>query len=537
MSQVSSPLNPSAKFMDYLLQPLACSYPDHIINSTALILQLQDLYIPDEAILVTVDVENLYPSIPQTQCLRIVYEQMLSRRHLLAYDPNLVIKLLHTNINYNYFQFAGFIFQQTQGTAMGTAFSPTVANIFLSVVLQQFLNTQSTKPILIKRYIDDIFIIWPESETLQEFLSALNSFHPNLKFTHKTSHTTVDFLDITVYKGPSFYQTHKLDLKTYQKPQNLYQYLEFTSEHPKHVYSSIILGECIRYVRTNTRPETYIATVTTFQKRLQIRQYPQKMVKQLTSRIKFNNRQKYLQTKNKIQTTPRPPIFKCLPPPQFDFLKRIIMQKYYKIRSEVSTPRFITLSHPTLHQTLVRAEVKPTDEQIVDIIINMASSPKHTTHITSGKLPKMKDRKPLVIPCNNPRCNTCAHLNCTEYFSSTITRKTYPIRYPATCTTRNIIYLITCSKCKKQYVGMTTKQLNARIHNHRPNIKRDLTMYMCIHFNLPDHSVNNLSVQVIEVVPQSGHLKEQLQHLERYWIHTLQTLQPKGLNNTLGTHM
>ena len=354
---------------------------------------------------------------------------MLSRRHLLAYDPNLIIKLLHTNINYNYFQFAGFIFQHTQRTAMGTAFSPTVASIFLSIILQQFLNTQSTKPILIKR---DIFIIWPESETLQAFVSALNSFHPNLKFTHKTSHTTVNFLDIIVYKGPSFYQTHKLDLKTYQKPQNLYQYLIYfrTSQTCLQFH---YIGTMYQVCPHKHTPKTYSATVTMFQKCLQIRQYPQKMLRQLTSRVKLNNRQKYLQTKHKIQTTPRPPIFKCLPPPQFDFQKCIIIQKYH--RSEVSTPRFITLSHPTLLQTLVRAEVKPTDEQIVDSIINMESSPKHTTHVTSGKLPKMKDRKPLVIPCNNPRCNTCTHLNCTEYFSSTITHKTYPIRYPATCTT------------------------------------------------------------------------------------------------------
>ena len=133
VAQSNSPLLPTAKFLDHVLQPLAQSYDDHIQNSTSLILRLQSMHIPSTAVLVTVDVENLYPSIPQTECLKIIYEQMLERRHLILTNPNLIIRLLHMNVNYNYFQFAGLCFQQIQGTAMGAAFSPTIANIFMSI--------------------------------------------------------------------------------------------------------------------------------------------------------------------------------------------------------------------------------------------------------------------------------------------------------------------------------------------------------------------------------------------------------------------
>ncbi len=68
-------------------------------------------------------------------------------RHLIILDPNLIIRLLHTNINYNYFEFAGLIFQQIMGTAMGTALSPTIANIFMSVILSKFLHTQRSQPL------------------------------------------------------------------------------------------------------------------------------------------------------------------------------------------------------------------------------------------------------------------------------------------------------------------------------------------------------------------------------------------------------
>lgn len=168
-------------------------------------------------------------------------------RHLLLVDPNLIIRLLHLCINFNYFQFAELCFQQIQGTAMGAAFSPTVANIFMSVTLRRFLNSQSHKPLVLRRYIEDIFVIWEEEDTLQEFLTNLNDFHPKIKYTHSTSTKAVDFLDL-IYKGLDFHMTNKLDLKTYQKPLNLYQYLEFTSNHPQTIFKGIIRGECIRYL-------------------------------------------------------------------------------------------------------------------------------------------------------------------------------------------------------------------------------------------------------------------------------------------------
>ena len=66
---------------------------------------------------------------------------MQANRQLMLFDPNLIIHQLHTNIT-NSFTFASYVFQQTEGTAMGAAFSPTIANIFMP----KFLQTQKTKP-------------------------------------------------------------------------------------------------------------------------------------------------------------------------------------------------------------------------------------------------------------------------------------------------------------------------------------------------------------------------------------------------------
>lgn len=199
VSQCNSLLTPTTKFIDHVLQPIAQSYQDYLHNSTSLVILLQNLTIPDDAILVTMDVSNIYPSIPQTDMLQTVYDEMCQHRHLLPFDPNLIIHLLHTNVNYNYFEFASLIFQQVKGTAIGTAFSPTVANIYMSVTIRRFLRTQNKRPLLLARYIDDIFIIWMHTEKeLKKFLEELNSYNHALQYMYHYSSFAVDFLDLTI---------------------------------------------------------------------------------------------------------------------------------------------------------------------------------------------------------------------------------------------------------------------------------------------------------------------------------------------------
>ena len=136
----------------------------------------------------------------------------------------------------------------------------------------------------------------------------------------------------------------------------------------------------------------------------------------------------------------------------------------------MAKPRFVTLAHPTLSKILIRAGTKPTNEQFFDMILHFENSPRNTEHKTAGILPKLKSPPTLIRRCNNPRCTTCAYLNCKPFFTSKVTNVRYSIRHSATCSSSNVIYLITCTKCKKQYVGLTTKPLRTRINHHLSNI-------------------------------------------------------------------
>ena len=523
VSQTQSLLTPSAKFIDYALQPIARSYPDYLHNSSMLSVKLQDTMVPDDAILVTIDVTSLYPSIPQEECLHIIYNELHANRHLLAFDPNLIIKLLHFNMNNTFFTFGDLTFQQISGTAMGAPFSPTIANIYMSVILDRFL-CQHSKPLLIQRYIDDIFMIWTDSAAnLHEFLEELNSFHPDHQFTHHSSSNSIDFLDLTIYKGHHFSLTNTLDTKTFQKQLNLYQYLHYSSNHQEKTFKAVIRGECVRYIRTNTTYDTYAATLRDFKKRLLKRNYPKKLIEKVCASVQFNNRSRYLK-QPKSHLLP-PPIYKLVPPPKFLYLKQIVLQNYAKL--QLQSPRFVTLRHPTLYNHLVRSAIRLTDNQLVEVALSLEETPKQPSQPTA--LPLLRRSTTGIRKCKSPRCVTCkVHLNTSTSFKSAnpTNKSVYYIRHSFTCESTNIVYLITCTKCKKQYVGCTTHSLRYRINHHRSSIMRRLPSYIYKHFNLQDHDITNLTVQPIDTTKD----RTELHNLEKYWIASLSTLVPFGLN-------
>lgn len=525
VSHSNSILSASASFIDHALQPIARSYHDYLHNSTTLLTTLQDLHVPDDALLVTIDVQSLYPSIPQTECLQIVYNEMHARKHHLLYNPNLIIRLLHTNVNYNYFNFGTLTFQQTNGTAMGASFSPTIANIFLSVTIDNFLHTQQLKPLLLKRYIDDIFLLWPHSlDTLNTFLHSLNSFHSSLNFTHNLSSHQVDFLDVTIYKDFTFQYTNILTTKTFQKAKNLFQYVHYNSNHPRTIFTGLIKAECIRYARTNSQEHNYHALLKLFKQRLLNRNYPNTLIDKTFYSVNYKDRQQFLKPVTS-HTFTRRPILKCPPPPHFHLLKTTILQYYNMISSHAPPPRFVTLGHKTLRHELVRAKTTPTDEQFMDIVLRLDNT-SHNHHSTTGSMPTLQHVNVTITTCKHPKCTTCKHLNTNTFFTSTSTRQQYTIRHSATCNSSNIIYLITCTKCKKQYVGYTQTRLKDRLNRHQSNIRNNKTIHICIHFNFPDHKLSNLSVQIIDTADTLQELRKR----EQFWILELRTYTPKGLN-------
>ena len=155
-------------------------------------------------------------------------------------------------------------------------------------------------------------------------------------------------------------------------------------------------------------------------------------------------------------------------------------------------------------------------------------------HTVTARLPKLKSLQNVTKTCRHPRCATCrTHLNCSSTFKSNypLNKTTYAIRHQFSCQSKNIVYLISCTKCKKQYVGSTTLQLNTRINHHRSCVFNKKSTYIHKHFDLPNHNVTHLQVQPIDTSSPLNSSLQDLRKVEEFWIATLRTKNPYGLNS------
>ena len=111
---------------------------------------------------------------------------------------------------------------------MGTKMAVAFANIFMAKIERLILTQSNTKPIVWKRFIDDIISMWDTSrDNIEEFLLKANSFHPTIKFTAEISEIEMIFLGTVVYRGDRFLKESILDVRTHFKLTETIQYKNF----------------------------------------------------------------------------------------------------------------------------------------------------------------------------------------------------------------------------------------------------------------------------------------------------------------------
>ena len=184
-----------------------------------------------DTILVSMDVTSLYTNIPQEEGIAIVcraYETFYVNK--LPIPTHFLRELLRLILKENSFDFNGKNYLQTHGTAMGTKMAVSFANIFMAKIETDVINSSPHKPIIWKRYIDDIFSLWNiNKEAISYFTELANSLHPTIKFTSEISDSEITFLDTCVYKGDRFQKHSILDVRTHFKvPITLSQFLFFS---------------------------------------------------------------------------------------------------------------------------------------------------------------------------------------------------------------------------------------------------------------------------------------------------------------------
>ena len=155
-----------AEFLDIYLQPIMKQLLAYLKDTTQFIREISDLHVYKDSWLVTTDVKSLYTNIPNKEGIQACYEAWLKQEITdPKHQPAETLKqLLELVLKLNVFEFNSEHYLQKFGTAMGSKLAPAYANTFMGKLEAEILAKSSHKPLHYRRYIDDIFLIWPHSE-------------------------------------------------------------------------------------------------------------------------------------------------------------------------------------------------------------------------------------------------------------------------------------------------------------------------------------------------------------------------------------
>lgn len=101
------------------------------------------------------------------------------------------------------------------------------------------------------------------------------------------------------------------------------------------------------------------------------------------------------------------------------------------------------------------------------------------------------------------------------------------------CSTKNVIYLISCKKCGVQYIGKTSETLRSRFNNYRARLKQMCDIFLYNHFNSDNHSIADIAIMPIEEVADQLSLADKLSSREEFWYRELCSVYPYGLNDNV----
>lgn len=254
ISDCGSESYPVSEYIDHFLLPVSTSHPSYLKDTPHFLRTIAQYPIPEDALLITIDVDALYTNINNEDGVRAVAENF-KKNPDLSRPTKSILELLKLSLENNDFIFNNRWYLQTFGCAMGKKFSPAYANIFMAEWEEGALAKCPLKPLVYKRFLDDIFIVWTHGLTeFQNFFQTLQTHHESISLKFEVDQEKVNFLDTTIFKGPRFRETGILDTRVYFKETDSLQLLDKNSFHPKHTFNGIIKSQVLRYKRNCNNP-------------------------------------------------------------------------------------------------------------------------------------------------------------------------------------------------------------------------------------------------------------------------------------------
>lgn len=110
VSAIGSLTENASRFVDPILMPHVLDLPSDTRNTLDLLKQIEDMVVPPDALLVTLDVEALYSSISHEQGIQTVRTFLLEQDHHQWVYYGFIVELLQLILTRNCFTFEEYHF-------------------------------------------------------------------------------------------------------------------------------------------------------------------------------------------------------------------------------------------------------------------------------------------------------------------------------------------------------------------------------------------------------------------------------------------
>lgn len=298
-SWVNYALTPASKFLSAELQTLLRLEPSVLVNSAFMVHDIEQRSDSTalETTFLTADAGSCYTAMPRTAMKDSVGEFLdrhIALRNCRPERKPLLLDILEELLRCNFLEYKGTTWKQLTGIPMGTNAGPSTATVTLLIKVDlKLLKRFGNKIKMYRRWIDDLYVEVDSPETALEIKQWLLTCEPWLRFTVVIHTQHADFLDMRVFKPPGFAVERRLAVRVADKELSRHLYVPFSSFHPRHSFSGVVVGELIRAARLCTRPSDWLDFRDRLFGWLRARQYPTLFLAKWMARVKYSIRTRY----------------------------------------------------------------------------------------------------------------------------------------------------------------------------------------------------------------------------------------------------
>ena len=370
---------------------------------------------------------------------------------------------------------------------MGAIFSPIYANLCIAYLEEYEFPKHCTNSDIynyfinqFKRFLDDCFIlINPYIISPNELLIYLNSLNSSIKYIMKTNKTQIAFLDILILKD-----NININTDIYYKDTNNQLYLNFHSNHPRHIKRNIPYNLFKRVNLIVSDQKTKIKRKLEIFNILKNLNYPRKLLIDA-----FNKSTVTMNLINNSNSNSFEIINHIIP-----YNRQTINKNYFNDKIQNILPFLENVNSP-LNKIKVRT-VNTQPNNILSLLKTNANKNKY------------------VKKCGLSRCQLCKEI--VEVKNKIIVQdRAFYINANMNCKSRCLVYMLACCSCGELYVGKTGQKIHKRINLHRSQVFNSSPV-LPVSRHLRKCSLGKFSVYLLYSVPNFCPLT--LDAAEKYFI-------------------